>query len=46
MTDCSRLKEVRNTFNYEEMDEILAAMDVGIYDDNGNLIGIKDGDDY
>ena len=26
--------------------EILATMDVGIYDDNGNRIGIKDGDDY
>ncbi len=27
-------------------DEILATMDVGIYDGAGNLIGIKEGDDY
>lgn len=27
-------------------DEILASMDVGIYDKNGNLVGIKSGDDY
>ncbi len=27
-------------------DEILVTMDVGIYDEAGNLIDIKEGDDY
>ncbi len=27
-------------------DEVLATMDVGIYDEKGDLIGIKEGDDY
>ena len=27
-------------------DEVLNTMDVGIYDKDGNLIGIKEGDDY
>ena len=27
-------------------DEILSTMDVGIYDEKGNLVGVRKGDDY